>query len=297
MQPTQPADPDRIIFESPLVKVGAFRLPAGHPDFEDTGPARNYCFVFPRHACWIEHEGERPFVADATTVPLYNPGRPYRRGLIDPAGDASDWFAIAPAALAEVVSRFDARAAEHPERLFSRGAVNAPAGLFLTQRKIFHHVVGDAPPDALFVEESVLNMLDVVMRQTYGAPATRGERSSAALVAGARVHLARTFRGKGGIADVAAAVGTSPFHLCRVFRRETGYSLHRYRTELRLRWSLQPLADGVDILTTALDAGFAHHSHFTMSFRRTFGIPPSMFRRVQRRGKVIPLEMMNTRPE
>ena len=298
MRPAKPADPDRIVFESPIVKIGAFRLPAGHPDFEDTGPARNYCFVFPRRACWIEHEGERPFVADSTTVPLYNPGRPYRRGLIDPAGDASDWFAVAPAVLAAVVSRFDVRATEHPERLFARGAVRAPAGLFLTQRKIFNHVVGDAPADTLLVEESVFNMLHAVLRQTYGAVDGRAKTSTEALVAGARAHLARTFRGRGGIADVAAAVGASPFHLCRVFRRETGYSLHRYRTELRLRWSLQPLSDGVDILTTALDAGFAHHSHFTMSFRRTFGMPPSALRRVQRRcGTAIPLEMMKTRPE
>jgi AraC family transcriptional regulator len=298
MRPSTPLDPDRIVFESPIVKIGAFRLPAAHPDFEDTGPARNYCFVFPRHACWIEHEGERPFVADSTTVPLYNAGRPYRRGVIDPAGDASDWFAVAPAVLADVVSRFDADAAGNPDRLFARGAVSAPADLFLTQREVFNHVVGNAPADTLLVEESVFSMLDAVLRQAYGE-ANHGEATSgAALVAGARAHLARTFRGKGGIADVAAAVGTSPFHLCRVFRRETGYSLHRYRTELRLRWSLQPLADGVDILTTALDAGFAHHSHFTMSFRRTFGIPPSAFRRVhRRRGNAIPLEMMKTRPE
>ena len=298
VQPAEPADPDRIVFESPIVKIGAFRLPAGHPHFEDTGPARNYCFVFPRHACWIEHEGERPFVADSTTVPLYNPGRPYRRGLIDPAGDASDWFAVAPAALADVVSRFNTHATERPERLFARGAVRAPAGLFLAQRKIFNHVVAGGPADALLVEESVFNMLDAVLRQTYGDAGSRATTSSEALVAGARAHLSRTFRGSGGIADVASAVGASPFHLCRVFRRETGYSLHRYRTELRLRWSLQPLADGVDILTTALEAGFAHHSHFTMSFRRTFGILPSAFRHNQRRrGSAIPLEMMKTRPE
>jgi AraC-like DNA-binding protein len=78
-------------------------------------------------------------------------------------------------------------------------------------------------------------------------------------------------------------MGVSPFHLCRLFRRETGYSLHQYRTELRLRWSLQPLADDVDILTVALAAGFSHHSHFTAAFRNTFGLRPSEFRRAPKR--------------
>ena len=79
--------PDRMIFDSGLVSAGEFRCPVGHPRFEDSGPTRQYCFVFPRNACWIEHEGSRPFVADATVVPLYNQGHPYRRGVISPDGD------------------------------------------------------------------------------------------------------------------------------------------------------------------------------------------------------------------
>ena len=46
---------------------------------------------------------------------------------------------------------------------------------------------------------------------------------------------------------------------------------------------LQPLADGVDILTIALAAGFSHHSHFTMAFRTTFGVLPSEFRQTPKR--------------
>lgn len=276
---TRFGDPDRIVFESPIVKVGEFRLPVGHPSFGDTGPARNYCFVFPRNACWIEHEGQRPFVADATTVPLYNPGRPYRRGAIDPNGDCTDWFGVHPDILRDVVTTFDSKTASKSDRLFRRGVVDAPAGLFLTQRQVFDHVKRTASPDAMFVEESVLSMLFEVLGRTYDVSG-RNElsHSGAALAEQARVHLARTYLAKESIGDVASAIGVSPFHLCRVFRRETGHSLHRYRTELRLRWSLQPLADDVDILTVALAAGFSHHSHFTSAFRRTFGVPPSEFR-------------------
>jgi AraC-like DNA-binding protein len=121
--------------------------------------------------------------------------------------------------------------------------------------------------------------------------------SHARLAARVREHLCRTFQSRESLADVAAGVGASPFHVCHVFRRETGYSVHQYRTELRLRWSLEPLADGIDILTVALAAGFSHHSHLTMTFRRAFGMPPSAFRRAHRRFGAMPLEMMNTRPE
>jgi AraC family transcriptional regulator len=289
---------DTIVFNSPVVKIGAWRLLADHPCFDDTGPAENYCFVFPRHACWIEHEGERPFVADSTRVPLYNRGQPYRRGLIDPAGDASDWYGVAPDVLREMLACFDPAAADRPERLFIRGAVDAPAGLFLEQRRLFGHVTSQPPADTMYVEESVLGLLGSVLDASYrGSDHRRAPAEEADIAARTRAHLGRTFLSRDGVADVAAAVGASTFHLCRVFRRETGYGLHQYRTALRLRWSLQPLADGVDILMTALNAGFAHHSHFTMAFRRAFGVSPSAFRRAQRFAGVTPLEMMKTRPE
>ncbi|MBA3270667.1 MAG: helix-turn-helix domain-containing protein [Acidobacteria bacterium] len=35
---------------------------------------------------------------------------------------------------------------------------------------------------------------------------------------------------------------------------------------------------GVDLLATALDLGYSSHSHFTETFRRSFGITPSAVR-------------------
>lgn len=272
--------PDRIVFESSLVRVGAFRCAVDHPYFQSTGPLDDYCFVFPRNACWIEHEGCRPFVADATTVPLYNPGRSYRRAAIDPTGDFTDWFSVAPGVVREMVSKFDPDAAGRSDRLFTRGVVTASAGMFLAQRQVFNHVTQSDVADVLFVEEAVIGVLADVVGAAYEAPASGAAATRVDVAARVQARLGRTFLNKESVSDLAASVGVSPFHLCRVFRRETGYSLHQYRTELRLRWSLQPLADGVDILTVAIAAGFSHHSHFTSAFRRTFGVRPSEFRQV-----------------
>lgn len=274
-------NPDRVVFASPLVRIGAFRCAPDHPHFHDTDPLDAYHFVFPRNACWIEHEGQRPFVADSNTVPLYNPGRPFRRVAIDPAGDFTDWFSVSTDLLRDIVSEFDPRADDRVDRLFPRGFISASPALFLTQRSVFNYVTGNEAPDELWVEESVVEVLSEVVNRTLEEdPAARA--ADAALAARVRAHLGRTFLMKEGVGELAAAVGVSPFHLCRVFRRETGYSLHQYRTQLRLRWSLQPLADDVDILTVALTAGFAHHSHFTSAFRKTFGLRPSEFRQARR---------------
>jgi AraC-like DNA-binding protein len=57
--------------------------------------------------------------------------------------------------------------------------------------------------------------------------------------------------------------------------------MHGYRNQLRLRAALESLRDPrVDLSGLALDLGFSSHSHFTVMFRRSFGCPPSQFRRV-----------------
>jgi AraC-like DNA-binding protein len=273
-----PDDPDRVIFESPAVSAGQFRCPVGHPRFEDTGPTRQYCFVFPRNACWIEQQDHRPFVADSTVVPLYNRGQPYRRGVIDDGGDVTDWFGVAPEVLREMLAAIDPAAGDRAEVLFTRPFAPASRTTFLLQRRVFRHLTAtEGVPDAMFVEEAVLTALADVLARSH-APRDRRETPQFDVAQRAREQLNRTFRSADGLLDVARAVGVSPFHLCRVFRHETGHTLHAYRTELRLRWSLGALVDGGDILSVALAAGFAHHSHFTGAFRRAFGLTPSEYR-------------------
>ena len=237
-------------------------------------------------------------MADSTVVPLYNQGHPYRRGAISPDGDRTDWFAVAPPVLREMVSALDRRRADDYDHLFPIPSVPATAATFLAQRYVFHHLHSGGPPDPLYVEEAVLTTLTDVLERAFG---TRDLAESSLthhrLAQRAREHLNRTYLRKESVADVAAAVGTSVFHLCRVFRRETGTSLHAYRTDLRLRRSLEWLHDRADILTVALGAGFVHHSHFTAAFRRAFGTCPSEFRAGEspriafpERGRTAPLQ-------
>jgi len=81
------------------------------------------------------------------------------------------------------------------------------------------------------------------------------------------------------LADVAAHVGSSVYHLCRVFRRITG-TIHRYRQQLRLRATLEAVRDPrVSLPDIAARFGFPSHSHFTHAFRREFAVVPSALRR------------------
>jgi AraC-like DNA-binding protein len=75
-------------------------------------------------------------------------------------------------------------------------------------------------------------------------------------------------------------LGCSPFHLSRIFRLTTGLPLRQYVRRLRIVLAADRLRRGDDDLTSlALDLGFYDHSHFTNTFRREWGVPPSRIRR------------------
>jgi len=111
-----------------------------------------------------------------------------------------------------------------------------------------------------------------------GTDADHAERTEAV-----KTYLAARMSERVTLDDVARAVHVSPFHLARIFQQQTGVPVHRYLTQLRLRASLERLADG-DLTAVALELGFSSHSHFTDAFRREFGHSPSEMRKILEAG-------------
>jgi len=278
-------DIDVVLYESPLLRIGRWRCPAAHPVFHDSGPVPETLFVFPRESVWIQHEGGRPFVADANTVTYYNAGQRYRRSRLSTWGDRCEWFAFSASAVTETLAAHEPAVRDRIDRPFRFSHGPADPGSYLQQRLIVEHVAREPRPDRLYVEEAMLEVLERVATRAYehhDLPAERsaGVRRDVDLAEAARDVIARRFRIDLSLADIAGSIGGSVFHLARAFRRRTGFSMHRYRNQLRLRFALELLRDPrVDLSRLALDLGFSSHSHFTETFRRSFGRTPSDFRK------------------
>jgi AraC-like DNA-binding protein len=71
--------------------------------------------------------------------------------------------------------------------------------------------------------------------------------------------------------------GASKRTLERVFRRETGMSLGKWRQQMRLMRSLQLLAAGEKISHAALEAGYSTPSAFIAMFRKALGTTPRSY--------------------
>jgi AraC-like DNA-binding protein len=230
--------------------------------------------IFPRTPVTIRQLGREPVVCDRNHVLFFNPGQRFFRSLRSRDGDRSYYVELAPELMFNL-----ARLSSFP---FAFGPCDP--GVFLLQRLAVRHLK-EPNPDPLLVEESVTESVGLAIeraRSFHGLRSKRREATRAAhreIVDQTKELLAARFRERLTMGEIAAAIGVSRFHLSRVFRASTGFSLHGYRNQLRLRAALERIADpDTRLPALAAELGFSGHSHFTASFREAFGVAPSELR-------------------
>jgi AraC-like DNA-binding protein len=224
---------------------------------------------------------------ESTRVLFFNRHETYRVSHPIAGGDTCTAIHFDDEALIDFLLSMDPFVAESAGRPFHSPAADCSASIVLNLHRLRQLLLNKRQVDRLFVEETCVSLLANSIAGAYQTrDATRQPIRAATrqahrdLVDAARVALARRFRDKLNLSELARAVFSSPFHLARIFRRETGLSLHRQLTRLRLRHALEHLADGKpDLTMLALDLGFASHAHFTHTFRNEFGHVPSEFNR------------------
>ncbi len=81
------------------------------------------------------------------------------------------------------------------------------------------------------------------------------------------------------LSDLAGAVGLSPFHFVREFKKETGVTPYRFLLQARVRRAIALLRDTSEPVTDiAYDVGFGDLSNFINTFRREVGCSPRRYR-------------------
>lgn len=282
--PSVPEAPesDRLLYDGPTgLRVGSFRRYPWQKPFADTGPIGGFLMVFPRTSVVIQHAGHPPVVADPTRVILYNRGQEYVRRALSDRGDACEWFAVPPELVAAAIRDHDPTVMDRLDRPYTWTHGHVEAATYLLQRRVVEHLTSGERVNRLFVEESTLRLLEQCAIPPVRAGRARGESTAGdhrELAEACRMVVAQRLGDRMSLGEIAARVGISPFHLARVFRRESGLTIHAYVHQLRLRTALERVMDREDLARIAVDLGYATHSHFTAFFRRAFGATPSSLR-------------------
>ncbi len=257
----------RVLFTSATVTVSDVWCEPGHLPDSDLEVEPVFGVSFPRTGVYVQRTAAGTVVVDPTVAVFRNAGdeqitlHPTDEGdnntelqfpveVVAPLLDLHGRFRIGSVAVSESVT------ARH-RRLLRR----------------LHHRTMTSP---LAIDEDALSLLGSTHR--IEAPRQTNDHQRR-IVDETRQYLAWRFRDDLDLVTVAEAVGSSPFHLSRIFKRATGRSITDYRTALRVRFAIDRLASGDDDLSRlAVEAGFYDHAHMTSTFRRRLGSPPSHLR-------------------
>lgn len=279
----------RLLHESPLIRVRDYRCRAcrGGPAAEEHSDRND--IVLLRQGAFAKHFGRRSLTADVNHAVFFSQGSTYRVSHPADCGDRGTVFIPAPNVLRDILRELNPAGDDRLEQAFPFVLGPCKSDVFWRHHELVRRLQS-VPTDLLeplWVDVTALELVADVLEAAFarhGLPRKRRrngtEADHADRAEAAKSYLACRSGERLTLEDIARAVHTSPFHLARIFQRQTGMPIHRYLTRLRLRASLERLADGASDLTAlALELGFSSHSHFTDAFRREFGRTPSEVRR------------------
>jgi AraC-like DNA-binding protein len=273
-----------ILLRTPELVLGRFRCTPDDQRWQTVNAVTAVAHVvFPWRSVVIEQLGSEAVLANPNHVLFFNPAQRYRRMLHDRHGDDAIFVEVAPQVVVACLG------GGHGELPFRHGPSDAHAYLL-------HHAAVrellDGPADTLRAEE----LVHQAVARSIGVAAAfhrirsrpgrdRTEQEHHRLVEAAKAALTEDPSARMTLGMLARRLHTSEFHLARVFHDRTGFTLHAYRTHLRLRIAVERLAQGEsDLSALGRGLGFSSHSHFSSAFRSVFGVQPSVVRGVGRRG-------------
>lgn len=215
---------------------------------------------------------------------LNNPDDVYARRRIHPAGEDTTWIRYPLDDGRDVVRAHDPHVDDRGDRVLRRSLGPCPTHAFVLERRLQELIRAGRTEDAVAIEETAFAVLDEVVGASHGPdgdarprrlPPRQREQVHAAIR-----HMLDRPQARIQVTDLTRVASMSRPTLYRVFRQVTGMPLHRYLTRIRLRRAFAVLADGGgDLTRVALDHGFSSHAHFTTTFGREFGMPPSVLSR------------------
>ncbi len=248
---------------------------------ESSAPA--YGFAFPRQGVFRKALGRQRVTATPGAVLFFQPSEAFQTSHPMPGGDRGTVVRVDEPMIAKIVATIGAEGVRVDlSSLRGRLAVLRPKHLLRVHG--LATLARQVPDEAqLDIAEIALELVAESLRadSTTRPECCRSARAQSAhdqVVEAVKLLVNERFAERLSLERIARSVGYSRFHLASIFRRHTGFSIHRYLNNHRLLIALESLDSGIDLTPLALRVGFSSHAHLTTAFGEQFGLPPSRAR-------------------
>lgn len=282
------------LYDSPMMAVRGFLcLDTKHEHSPEEQSDHNSITLL-RHGAFTKHFGKRAVVADVNQTAFFSKDSVYRVSHPGDCGDRGTSFVVGPTILTDIIRELDPSVDERPEQPFPFVTAPSSQELFLRHRDYIRRLERreTEPLELLWADVVGLQLIaDVLETAFVHYKELPAKRASTAADHSERTEAAKTFMAarlgeQVTLGEIADAVNASPFNFARIFQQQTGMPIHRYLTRLRMRASLERVADGEDLTSLAIDLGYSSHSHFTDVFKREFGMTPSEYRGSNKQARI-----------
>lgn len=169
-------------------------------------------------------------------------------------------------------------AIRHPAELQDVAALNSLAALLIGE-------IDHPSRHGVFAENLVGSIFSYMLDITEDEPTPTGQTAdlSPAQMERLRDRLTQHPERRLSIADMAETLGLSESWFAHVFKRSTGTTPLQWQLGQRIDLARELLRNSdLRLADIAAQLGFSDQAHLTRVFRRTCGLPPAAWRRVQR---------------
>ncbi|ESA36384.1 family transcriptional regulator [Leptolyngbya sp. Heron Island J] len=99
-------------------------------------------------------------------------------------------------------------------------------------------------------------------------------------VAQVRTYLEDRYTENLSLDELAQLVNLNPYYLLRCFRQQVGCAPHQYQRHWQLGQAKRALQTTQPLAAIATDHGFYDQSHFNRAFKKTYGVTPGQYQKV-----------------
>jgi AraC family transcriptional regulator len=271
----------RDLFDSPDLWFAALTCPPDDDEWGEHNVTTHPIVALPLAPVWQVHDGGPRTLMTPNSAVFHHDGGEYHRERFLDRSYRCLFFFPSERLVREIVGEANDRAADADAFRFPRRTVPVDGRVLTMARRLAGRLASSGPSDG--DAEPVFEVLRLIVLSAYRSRPTNHRarpstvRARTELVEEAKALIVSRFGDRLPLDQIAHELHASPYHLARVFRAETGYSVHGYLTNIRVREGLIRRADGsgTDIAALGADLGFSSHSHFTAAFRDAMGVVPS----------------------
>ena len=139
----------------------------------------------------------------------------------------------------------------------------------------FENALQDERPGSDTMRDTLLAQLLITVNRISAADAPAADRAVDEKIGQTLSYINENLTADLAIDTLADRVFLSRYHFMRLFKEQTGSTVHQYVRQKRLLYAARLIREGVPAVRAAADAGFNDYSVFHRAFRTCFGISPS----------------------